>query len=313
MKIVISVDVEEEGLFSGVYRRDPPGVSNVAHLDRLEFLTRDFGLPLTLLATFPVLRDERACQILTRWRERLGAEVGVHLHPWCTPPFEEEEIGGPAASRHLAPDLLDRKLRALVAAFADVFGTNPRSFRMGRFDTSEWLPGLLVNAGLSVDSSVVPLSFRRPATFLAQADPYELVAASPTHPALIEVPITVVARSRRAALAAFRLSAAVPDAARAVWLKAAHHLLAVGIHPTWYPLPAMRAAARIHQRRGGRLLHVFLHSSELMPGATPRFRTEAAVARLIGRLRAFVSWLAARGITEGTTLAGAAASVRSAP
>ena len=32
MKLVISIDVEEEGLFSGHYPRTPPGVTNVAEL-----------------------------------------------------------------------------------------------------------------------------------------------------------------------------------------------------------------------------------------------------------------------------------------
>ena len=57
MKLVISIDVEEEGLFSGAYARTPTGVSNVAELRRLEFIPREFGFPLTLLATYHVARD----------------------------------------------------------------------------------------------------------------------------------------------------------------------------------------------------------------------------------------------------------------
>ena len=44
MKLVISLDVEEEGLFSGRYPRES-GVTNVAELRRLEFIPREFGLP----------------------------------------------------------------------------------------------------------------------------------------------------------------------------------------------------------------------------------------------------------------------------
>ena len=44
MKLVISIDVEEEGLFFGQYPRTPPGVTNVAELARLEFIPEEFGL-----------------------------------------------------------------------------------------------------------------------------------------------------------------------------------------------------------------------------------------------------------------------------
>ena len=43
MKLVVSIDVEEEGLFFGRYPRTPPGVTNVAELFRLEFIPRDFN------------------------------------------------------------------------------------------------------------------------------------------------------------------------------------------------------------------------------------------------------------------------------
>ena len=77
MKLVISIDVEEEGLFSGHYPRTPPGVANVGELHRLEFIPREFGFPLTLLVTYPVARDQAACQVLARWRRPLpGGDRG---------------------------------------------------------------------------------------------------------------------------------------------------------------------------------------------------------------------------------------------
>ena len=88
MKLVISLDVEEEGLFSGRYPRES-GATNVAELRRLEFIPREFGLPLTLLVSYRVARDPAACQVLARWRDLYQAEIGVHLHPWSTPPFAD--------------------------------------------------------------------------------------------------------------------------------------------------------------------------------------------------------------------------------
>ncbi len=87
--LVITIDVEEEGLFSGRYLRTPSGVTNVAELRRLEFIPREFGFPLTLLVTYPVARDLAAQEVLSAWQREHGAEIGVHLHPWNTPPFKD--------------------------------------------------------------------------------------------------------------------------------------------------------------------------------------------------------------------------------
>ena len=80
-----------------------------------------------------------------------------------------------------------------------------------------------------------------------------------------------------------------------------------------FPLPSMRLAARLHRRRGGQVLNMFLHSSELHPGATPMYPTEAAVGRLTGKIRAFLTWLAGTGPVAGVTLAQVADEFKNHP
>jgi len=66
----------------------------------------------------------------------------------------------------------------------------------------------------------------------------------------------------------------------------------------------MRLAACLHQRRGGRVLTLFLHSSELLPGGSPDFPDAPAVDRLVAKLRGFLAWLVQRGPVTGVTLSG---------
>ena len=80
----------------------------------------------------------------------------------------------------------------------------------------------------------------------------------------------------------------------------------VGVHPAWFSLPAMCAAAHLHAARGGRLIHVFLHSSDLLPGCTPAVPTERAARRMLDRLARFLRWLHRRHAVAGATLASAA-------
>jgi hypothetical protein len=51
------------------------------------------------------------------------------------------------------------------------------------------------------------------------------------------------------------------------------------------------------------VLTLFFHSSELKPGASRLFPTEAAVSRFIVKLRAFLTWLVETGPVQGVTLA----------
>jgi hypothetical protein len=304
MKLVISIDVEEEGLFSGKYARTPPGVSNVAQLKRLEFIPREFGLPLTLLVTYPVARDPVAVEALKYWRERWGAEIGAHLHPWNTPPFPDLPEPEPVQSEKIPLPVLRAKVANLVAAIQDAFGVPPRSFRMGRFDWGPQIMSLLPEMGFQVDSSLVPLTQKigGPQPFLAPNDPFRLEVPDAAGATLVEAPLTMVPVLPSMPRLIYRLSAALPGEMGERLRSWFPYVLAAGIHPVWFPLPSMRLAARLHRSRGGRVLTMFFHSSEIAPGCSPQFPTEDAVQRLVQKIRAFLTWLKATGPVEGVTL-----------
>jgi hypothetical protein len=305
MKLVISIDVEEEGLFSGRYPRTPPGVNNVAELARLAFIPREFGLPLTLLVTYQVARDPAACRVLAQWRDRYGAEIGVHLHPWNTPPFADLPYPEPVPSENLPRSLLRDKFASLLSQVRTGLAATPRSFRMGRFDAGRQVWSLLPEFGLEVDSSVAPLTGKNPDPrfFLAPADPFPLGEVEPEGWPLLEVPITMVPVVAGTPELVARLAALAPPP----WGERLGSLFrygaVAGVQPAWYPLVSMQLAAQLHRRRGGRVLTLFFHSSELQPGASRLFPTEAAVHRFVEKIRAFLTWLVKTGPVSGVTLA----------
>ena len=304
MKLVISIDVEEEGLFSGEYARTPPGVSNVSQLQRLEFIPREFGFPLTLLVTYQVARDAAAREVLKYWRDRHAAEIGAHLHPWNTPPFADLSGPEPVRSEKIPLPILRDKLANLVDCIKNYLGVAPRAFRMGRFDWGPKLLSLLPEMGFKVDSSIVPLTQKvgGPDYFLAPNDPFRMQVPGFAGSPLVEAPLTMVPVFAGTPRLIYRLSGALPGDWGERLLSRFPYVLAAGIHPVWYPLPSMRLAVRLHRRRGGRVLNMFLHSSELAVGGTPQFPNEAAVARLIAKIRAFLTWLRSTGPVQGVTL-----------
>jgi hypothetical protein len=305
MKLVISIDVEEEGLFSGHYPRTPPGVTNVAELERLAFIPQEFGLPLTLLVTYQVARDPAACRVLTRWRDRYNAEIGVHLHPWNTPPFLNLPDPEPVPSERLPRPLLGDKFGNLLSQIQTNLEVAPRSFRMGRFDAGPQVWSLLPEFGLEVDSSVAPLTPKgaQVGHFLAPPDPFMLKVPGPEGRKLLEVPVTIVPVLAGTPELLERLAATLPP----MWGRRLHdsfrYVAAAGVQPAWYSLASMKLAAHLHRRRGGRVLTMFFHSSELKPGATRLFPTETAVEGFVGKIQTFLAWLVRTGPVEGVTLA----------
>jgi hypothetical protein len=272
-------------------------------LQRLEFIPREFGVPLTLLATYHVARDPAAREVLKYWRDRHGAEIGAHLHPWNTPPFIDLPDQEPVRLGKIPLPVLREKLVNLVSAIQKGLGVTPRSFRMGRFDWGPQLESLLPEMGFQVDSSMVPLTQKvgGPDYFLASSDPFWLPeeAAIGT---LLEVPVTMAPLCPATARLIYRISSVLPQ----VWGERlrdwSHFVLAAGIHPVWFPLPSMRLAAHLHRRREGRVLNLFLHSTELAPGGNPEVPTEAAVDKLVSKIRAFLTWLQKTGPVQGVTL-----------
>jgi hypothetical protein len=305
MKLVISIDVEEEGLFFGRYPRTPPGVTNVAALERLAFIPEEFGWPLTLLVTYHAARDPAARRVLARWRDRHRAEIGLHLHPWNTPPFRDQPEPEPVPSERLPRELLRDKLANLKNQVQDSLEIPPRAFRMGRFDAGPQIWGLLPEFGLRVDSSVVPLTLKNadPRSFLAPADPFPLGDFCPGAGNLLEVPITMLPVVAGTPHLTARLAAAGPPTWGQRLQDLFRYLGAVGVQPAWFPLVSMQLAARLHRRRGGRVLTMFFHSSEFKPGATRLFPTETAVNRFVDKIRIFLTWLAKTGPIQGVTLA----------
>jgi hypothetical protein len=303
MKLVISIDVEEEGLFCGEYPRRPPGVRNVAHLRRLEFVTKEFGVPLTLLATYPVAWHPACQEVLLAWRDDFHAEIGAHLHPWNTPPFVEGPGPEPVPSDSLPMPLMRAKLQHLVAALRENLQVVPGAFRMGRFDLGMQVRGLLPECSFRVDSSVVPLHGMAggPDHFLAPSEPYWLETVQ-GYPPVLEVPLTVVSISNAFAQAVYHWAGSLSRRKAGLLLTGFRHAAALSIHPAWHPLISMQWAACIHRDRGGQVLNMFLHSSELAPGMTPAFHREADVERLVRKIRAFLEWLTRTGPVHGVTL-----------
>lgn len=303
LRVIVSLDVEEEGLFSGRYASDNCGVRNVALLRRLAPLTTELGFPLTLFCAHTVFASAEARPHLAWMRDNCGAEIAAHLHHWSTPPLHAEaEIpagiradGPPTRTDRLPRELLRQRLRTLLDAGREFQGAPLTSFRMGRWDLKSVVRPLLAEEGITLDSSVCPLRVFKdgPDHFLAPADPYWVDDA----PGLLESPVTQIPVSRLLARLWHRCGA------NAEFTDSFHFWGALSPNPVWHNPIVMRMAARAHMARGGRVLSLFWHSSEMLPGGSPNIPDQQAADALYAKIYGFLAWLARNYAVRGVTAA----------
>ncbi len=304
LRVIVSLDVEEEGLFSGNYAATGCGVRNVALLRRLAPLTSELGFPLTLFCAHTVFTNAEACGHLAWMRDHHNAEIAAHLHHWSTPPLDDaqhtphaqaEKQGPPTRTDRLPRQLLRQRLRTLLDAGREFQGAPLTSFRMGRWDLKSSVRPLLAEEGITFDSSVCPLRIFNdgPDHFLAPSDPYWLDDA----PNLLESPVTQIPLSRN--LARLWHSCGHDTA----WADSFHFWGALSPNPVWHSAAVMRAATRLHMARGGRVLSLFWHSSEMLPGGSPNIPDQRAADALYTKIYNFLAWLARNYAVRGVTAA----------
>lgn len=300
LRVIIAIDVEEEGLFCGRYPSQDISSTNVAALERLVPLSADLGLPLTLLCTHAVLADARARTVIQRMGRDHGAEIGAHLHHWNSPPLEDTPHASPSAAK-VPADLMAAKIRTLLDLCAGTRGRPATSFRQGRWDLRPELWPLLARAGVTVDSSVHPLRFPKegPDHFMAPVHPFRVEVERRE---ILEVPIGVVPLTLGLGRSVHALATSLGQDFGQGLQRTFPHWGCMSLKPVWHGLTYLKAATRLLVLQGGRVLSLTWHSSEMMAGCSPHLPRQADVDRLLHRIRQFLEWLTRTFPVRGVTL-----------
>jgi hypothetical protein len=305
MLLAVTIDVEEEGLFTGRYPAEDAPPTNVDRLKVLDPMFRDLGIRPTLLVTYQVARHPRHRDLLGTLAERWKGEIGAHLHPWNTPPLEPAPGDGPLCSDGIPAGLLAAKLETLLNTLR-LWAGEPACFRMGRFDMGPRMFSVLERTGIRVDSSVAPMRRKTggPDHLAAPVDPYHPCARDPRSTGgshILEVPNTIVPVVSGLGTVLQRLGASrvLPPA----WISGfAMYVGSLPAQPAWTGPTRLRTAVRLHRCRGGQVVTLFFHSSELMPGGSPQHPSPLHVERFLAKLKGFLRWLRRDLAVESVTL-----------
>ncbi|MDM4018837.1 hypothetical protein [Roseiconus lacunae] len=322
MKLIVSVDTEEDNAWDGRYQPSGQTVRNVSCLDLLQSLCDAHDVPPVYLVNNPIIEDDDACRWLSKQLDRGTCEVGAHLHPWCGPPhFRESYDSGSSFLCNLTRDEQFAKLAHLTDRIRQRLGLSPRSFRAGRYGLDHVGASLLFDLGYRIDSSVLP--FRScgdggPDFSDAPWRHYHPHAESLTRaanssgPSLLEIPVSVgyarapFERSHRRWVdvrtppwTAMRLPGLLHRAGIAKQIKAT---------PEQENTSDICRLADQYLHQDADYFVILLHSSSLLVGGSPYSATASERDGLLDTLAAVLTHCVNRGIT-GATFSDAASEI----
>lgn len=289
--LVVVVDTEEEFDWNAPFTRSSTGVGAMGELHRAQDLFDELGIRPIYVADYPVVTQQGGVlplrEILTEGR----AEVGAHLHPWVSPPFEEEVSRPNSFAGNLPRSLETRKLESLMDRIQAAFGVRPVAYKAGRYGLGTNSPEILEELGFQVDLSVCPAF-----DFGAEGGPdYSRFTSDPfwfgksRH--LLGLPSTggYVGFLHRYGADLYRLTER-PMMQRARLggiLSRLRGLSRLHLSPEGHSFDELRYLTTSLLHRGLRVFSLSFHSPSLKPGCTPYVRNDSELRTFMKTLRSY--------------------------
>jgi hypothetical protein len=268
--LVVVVDTEEEFDWSAPFDSNSRSTTNILYQPLAQEIMDRHGVVPTYVIDFPVANTPEAVSILRSIAEDGRCEIGAHLHPWVSPPIEEEVNIYNSFPGNLPPALEREKLARLTARIEHAFGRRPIIYKAGRYGLGPATFETLQELGFQVDASVVPHT-----DFSAYGGPdFTGFPAGPFWAGsnLIALPLSVHFAGAVAALGPklySTLSNGLSVRLRLLGIAASLGLLErLRLSPEGHSLAEMKRQTRLALARGERYFMLTYHSATLLPGAT---------------------------------------------
>jgi len=273
-RFLISVDTEEEFDWDAPFQCSGHTTETVPKLREFQDFVEAYGVKPIYFVDYAIIGDDRAVAFLRTVAEQQAAVIGVHLHPWVNPPFEEQVNVYNSFAGNLPKELEEKKLVQLRNAIRDKIGVTPTIFRAGRYGIGPHTIELLIKHGFVLDSSIRPRF-----DYSEQGGPDFLSVGSQPYwwngdDKLLEVPLTTVysglLRKQPGLVAGVMNKSPLINAL----LSRSKMLERIPLTPEGVSARETKEAIDVALDDDLRLLVFSFHSPSLAPGHTPYVRTE---------------------------------------
>ncbi len=310
--LLITIDTECDNAWS---TPEEATTENARYLGRFQQLCEKYGFRPSWLTTWEMAHCPVFQEFAGDALRRDAAEVGMHLHAWNSPPLEpltDADLRHQPYLIEYAEGPMRDKIRRLTDTLEETFGLKMVSHRAGRWAFNEIYARLLVEHGYRVDCSVTPgVSWRNHrgapngiggsdyTTFLSEPYWVDLNDVSRCgESTLMEFPVTILPGASNALVRTLRWCGQSSQTVRRglEHFLPRHHWL----RPARNNGAQMLRVLDVVQQQGQPYAEFMLHSSELMPGGSPRFPTADSIERLYDNLERLFATAAGRFV--GMTL-----------
>ncbi|HTN13526.1 MAG TPA: polysaccharide deacetylase family protein [Sphingomonadaceae bacterium] len=295
-RFILTVDTEEEFDWTKPIRREGYGLDHLSRLTKFQQFCENEGVCPVYLVDWPVATSAQAADILGDAVAQGRAEVGVQLHPWVNPPFDETVNNYNSFAGNLPPELEQAKFTRLREVIETNFGAVPKIYRAGRYGTGPNTARMLRQGGIAIDSSVrTKFDYSAEGGADYRKHPLEPYWLDTDH-SLLELPLTTTfwGMLRRQGDLLYPLMWRAPSL-RGV-LSRLGLLERIPLTPEGVSVEEAIRGVDMALDDGLPLLVFSFHSPSLHPGHTPYVRNEEDLDALYGWWQRIFAYLGQRGV-----------------
>lgn len=300
---VITIDTEGDNIWKRVTTSSGMreiGVDNAKYIKRFQLLCNKYGFIPTYLVDYEMAYAEPFVSQAREWLQEKKCEIGMHMHAWNTPPIYDLPFNrkghNPFAGEY-PRKILWEKMKLMTNVLENNFQVSPMSHRGGRWYIDSWYVQALLKLGYLVDCSITPgvswnktigntkygPDYRKYPTnvFMLEKNKKGKGNIKKGTKGIIEIPPTIISSPLEK-----RINNILQDPMnmKKIWNEK------IWLRPNGTNLKEMLYI--VEQTKHREYIEFMLHSSELMPGGSPTFKTKKSIELLFQDLENLFSEIA---------------------
>ncbi len=299
---IITIDTEGDNLWQWK-QGDTITTENVKFLPRFQQLCDEYGYKPVWLTNFEMVSDPKFVAFTKEALRDARCEIGMHLHAVNNPPISDLPVSFHTNFPYLIEypdDIIRQKLTLLNNLLENNYDEKIVSHRAGRWAMNGFYANCLIELGYKVDCSVTPgINWQdtKGITADSHGSDYSKAQELPffldNDRLLLEVPVSIrklhYAEKPFGGVKSFLRFAKRRVIGYRAWLR-----------PNGKNLKEMLELAEQLKNKDTDYVMFMLHSSELMPGGSPTFKTVEDIEHLYKDLKTLFNYMAT--FCEGRTL-----------
>ena len=299
---IITIDTEGDDLWTWKVGRAIK-TENVKYLPRFQNLCDKYGFKPVWLTNFEMVSDPEFVNFTKAKLHDGRCEIGMHLHAVNNPPLYDLDIKYPANFPYLIEypeEIITQKIQVLHNLLENTYGEAIVSHRAGRWAMNKYYMQCLIEKGLKIDCSITPGINWNSTLGITESSHGSNYSKSPEYPfyvdeakQMLEVPVSI---------RTIHFSNNCTSGMHSFLSGIKHRVLGykAWLRPNGHNLQEMLHLASVLKEDKTDYLMFMLHSSELMPGGSPTFKSNEEIENLYNDLERLFAYIAT--FCEGKTL-----------